>query len=367
MRLPVYRGAQMIAAWAIAAIIGAGYSASAQNPGYPQNPSYPKSPGYPQAPSPQDKQDKKDKGAQPSDGERQAETKVSSAADFNVALQAAGEFVKKYPKSSLRPGITRHLVAKAAANQDSAQQVSMLESALGVMKDPGDAEIINPAILDAYLKAQKYDDAFRVTATMIEKNPNDLVTLTWMAIVGIEQAKAQNAKFVTQSLQYAPKAIELIETDKRPAGLDDSQWAEYKTKWLAQLYQSMGVYSMMTGDNATAKTKLEKSASIVPYDPITYAFLGSVVQGEYVTLAQQVKGMLPGKAQDETLKKALEKMDQMIDLYAKAVGLSDGNPQYQKVRDELSTDLKSYYSYRHGNSPEGLQQLIDKYKRPQQQ
>jgi hypothetical protein len=356
MRLPVYRGALAITACAIVAIIGTGYLASAQNPGYPQGQ------GSAQGSSPQDK---KDKGAQPSDGERQAMTKVTSAADFTAALQAAGEFVKKYPKSSLRPQITRHLVAKTAT-QEGPQQITMLESALGVMKDPGDAEIINPAILEAYLKAQKFDDAFRVAGALIEKNPNDLITLTLMAIVGIDQARAQNAKFVAQSLKYAPKAIELIETDKRPALLDDAQWAEYKTKLLAQLYQALGVYSMMTGDFATAKTKLDKSASINQYDPITYVYLAGVVQEEYAKLAQQVKGMLPGKPQDDTLKKALEKMDQMIDLYARAIGLADGNPQYQKVRDELSADLKSYYSYRHGNSTEGLQQLIDKYKRPQQ-
>ncbi|HEV8488132.1 MAG TPA: hypothetical protein VGV87_31715 [Blastocatellia bacterium] len=363
MRLPVYRGARAIAVCAIVSIMGTCYSASAQNPSYPQTPT----PSYPKGPSPQDKQDKKDKGAQPSDAERQAATKVTSAADFAAALQAAGEFVKKYPKSSLRPEITGHLVAKAAANQDSAQQIKMLESAMSVMKDPGDAEIINPNILDAYLKAQKYDDAFRVSAAIIEKNPNDLVTLTLMAIVGIDQARAQNPKFVPQSLQWAPKAIELIETDKRPALLDDSQWAQYKGKLLAQLYQALGVYSMMTGDFATAKTRLDKSASINQYDPITYVYLAGVVQEEYAKLAQQVKAMLPGKTQDETLKKALEKMDQMIDLYARAIGLADGNPQYQKVRDELSGDLKSYYTYRHGNSAEGLQQLIDKYKRPQQQ
>ena len=210
MRLPVYRGARAIAICGFFAIVGACYSASAQNPSYPQNS------GYSQTPMPQDKQDKKDKGSQPSDGERQAATKVTSAADFNATLQAAGEFVKKYPKSSLRPEITRRLVAKAASNPDTAQQVTMLESALGVMKDSADAEIINPAILDAYLKAQKYDEAFRVTAAIVEKNPNDLVTLTLMAIVGIEQARNQNPKFVAQSLQYGPKAIELIE-DAIPA------------------------------------------------------------------------------------------------------------------------------------------------------
>src|SRR6185503_1438224 len=96
MRSPVYRGAWAIAVCAIVAIMGAGSPASAQNPSYPQSPSYPQ--GAPP-------QDKKDKGAQPSDAERQAATKVTSAADFNAALQAAGEFVKKHPKSSLRPEV----------------------------------------------------------------------------------------------------------------------------------------------------------------------------------------------------------------------------------------------------------------------
>ena len=75
--------------------------------------------------------------------------------------------------------------------------------------------------------------------------------------------------------------------------------------------------------------------------------------------------MLPGKEQDELLKKTLEKLDQIIDHYARAVGLSEGNPPLQKLHDELLTDLKTYYAFRNKNSTDGLQQLIDKYKKPQ--
>ena len=45
--------------------------------------------------------------------------------------------------------------------------------------------------------------------------------------------------------------------------------------------------------------------------------------------------------------------------------LAAGNAHYQKLHDELLVDLKNYYSYRHNSSTEGLQQLIDKYKKPQ--
>ena len=59
----------------------------------------------------------------------------------------------------------------------------------------------------------------------------------------------------------------MIETDKRPAGLEDAQWNEYKTKWLAQLYQSMGVGALMTRNPADAKVKLDKSVAINPSRP----------------------------------------------------------------------------------------------------
>ena len=350
MRVSIYRATRATAGFALAAILGAASFAMAEAPGFSEATG---------------SQDKKPNAAQPSEGERQAAMKIASAADFQAALQAASEFVKKYPKSSLRPEITRRLVAKASSAPDSAQQITMLESVATTFKEPADTEIITPVLLETYLKADKVDDAFRVAATTLEKNPNDVVTLTEMAIVGFEQAKRNNTKFVQQSAQYAAKAVELIEGDKKPATLDDTQWGEYKTKWLAQLYQGQGVVSLMTRNPVEARAKLDKAAALNPTDPVTFMIMGSLVQDEYAALAQQVKGMLPGKAQDEALKKALDKMDQVIDLYARAVGLAEGNANFQKLHDELLADLKSYYSYRHNNSTDGLQQLIDKYKKPQ--
>ena len=306
MRILIYRATRVAAGCALAAMLATGCLAMGRSPGSTQATGG---------------QDKKPAAAQPSEAERQAAMKIASAADFNAALQASAEFVKKYPKSSLRPEITKRLVAKAASTPDAAQQITMLESAMTTLKEPADAEIITPVLLEAYLKAEKVDDAFRVAAQAIEKNPNDVVTLTEMAIVGFEQAKRSNPKYVQQSVQYATKATELIEADKRPAGLDDTQWGDYKTKWLAQLYQGQGVIALISRNAAEARAKLDKSATLNASDPVTFMMIGTLIQDEYTTLAQQVKSMLPGKAQDDALKKALEKMDQIIEYYARAVGL----------------------------------------------
>ena len=48
--------------------------------------------------------------------------------------------------------------------------------------------------------------------------------------------------------------------------------------------------------------------------------------------------------------------------YARAIALSEGNAALAAVRQQYLQDLEAYYKYRHNNSTEGMQQLIDKYK-----
>jgi hypothetical protein len=57
-------------------------------------------------------------------------------------------------------------------------------------------------------------------------------------------------------------------------------------------------------------------------------------------------------------------LDNVIEAYAHAVALAESNPNLQQVRQQYLQDLEAYYKYRHHNSTEGMQQLIDKYKTP---
>ena len=140
-------GARALALCGLACAIGAGCPASAQTPNYSQS-------SQAQAP-------KAAPGAQAPEAERQAAMKIAAAADYTAALAATAEFVKKFPKSTLRPEIARRMAAKAASTPDAATQITNLEGLLATLKEPEEAETINTVLIDSYIKAEKYDDAFR--------------------------------------------------------------------------------------------------------------------------------------------------------------------------------------------------------------
>ena len=305
----------------------------------------------------------KAKQSAPSDGEQKALAKVEAAPDVAAKLVAAAEFTKKFPKSTLRSSVVSHIAQEVNKIQDTAQRIAQLENMLTVFKEPGDAEVINPILIDLYFKEKRPDDGFRVAAAYLAKAPNDVAVLTQAALEGVEQAKKKEAKFAQQSMQFGGKAIELIEAGKKPESFDEARWGEFKNQWLPLLYQQLGLLSMMTGNKAEAKVKLEKAGSLNAKDPFTFVLLGSMVNDDYQQLAQQHKVAAAGPQKDAILKQAHAKMDEVIEFFAHAVGLAEGNPAYKELHDQILQDLQAYYKYRRG-STDGLQQLIDKYKMP---
>jgi len=203
-----------------------------------------------------------------------------------------------------------------------------------------------------------------VGGAWLAKNPDEPAVRTRLALVGISEAQKKNTKYVAQSVEYAKQAIALMEADKKPAATDDAQWQQFKVRWLPQLYQALGLVAHASGNTAEAKPHLDKAVALGISDPITYVLMADMADKEYEEIATKVKAMMPGAEQNAQLKLALDKMDQAIDLYARAVALTDGKPDQQALREQLMQPLTSYYKYRHNGSTDGMQQLIDKYKKP---
>ena len=312
----------------------------------------------------QDKNQAKDKQNATSDAEQKAVAKIEASPDMAGKLAAAGEFIKKYPKSTLRSKVVGYITQEVNKIQDAPQRLTQLENLLTIFKEPADSEIISPILVETYFKENRPDDGFRIASAYLAKNPNDVAVLTQAALEGVEQAKKREAKFAQQSLQYGTKAIEMIEAGKKPESFDDARWAEYRTRWLPVLYQSLGLLSMMTGNKADARVKLDKAVALNAKDPFSYVLLGSILNDEYQQLAEQHKAASPGPLKDSILKQAHSKLDEVIEAFAHAVGLSEGNAGYQQLHDQILQDLQAYYKYRHNGSTDGLQQLIDKYKMP---
>ena len=65
-----------------------------------------------------------------SGGERDAAAKIEKAKGTEARLQAASEFVKKYPKSSLRPQIAQKIADEIAGTQDAQLKISLAQTYL---------------------------------------------------------------------------------------------------------------------------------------------------------------------------------------------------------------------------------------------
>jgi hypothetical protein len=299
-----------------------------------------------------------------SDAELKAAQAVESAADAAAALAAAGEFVKKFPKSELRLEVARIAADKIAKAPDAAQRVALSESFLKTFDAPAEANVINSDLALAYVSAKRLDDAFRVAdaaaVAAFERPVGMLVTLT---MTGAEELQKGNTKYRDQSRQLGLKAVEIFEAGAPPAGTDAAAWAEYKSKWLPQVYHSLAVMSYVSGDKADARARLEKAAALGTTEALTYYLLGRIADEEYQGLAKQHRGAT-GAAQTELHKQALSRMDQAIDAYAHAIALAEGDARYEKLRAGLRPVLEDYYKFRNNNSTDGLQALIDKYKKP---
>lgn len=311
----------------------------------------------------QDKPKQEEQAPKLSDAEAKAATKINEAKDPAAKLQAASEFIKKYPKSAIRARVAENVAGNLANAPEGEQRIKLAESYLATFTGPGESDYVAPFLLDAYINAAREADAMRVGETLLKKNPEDVDTLRRLSIIAGNAAIKGNNAFVAQGQQYGLKAIELMEADKKPAHIDAAKWAEYKATYLPALYRETGVLAMRAGDKTTAKTRMERAIALKSSDPVVYLLLSDFANEEYNTAAQQYQAMPAGAEKSARLKKIEAQLDQVIELYAQTVAITEGKAQYAEASKQIRQDLEGYYKYRHGGSTNGLQELIDKHKK----
>ena len=301
--------------------------------------------------------------AKPKEGETKAVAGINAAADAAAKLTAAEAFVKKYPKSSLRPEVANVVASEISRVTDPAQKISLGERFLKTFTGDAESERMRAIVIDEYVRAKRGDDAFALGATALAKQPEDVGVLALLAMVGADEVRQQNPKHGTLSMQYGVKAIELIEANKKPANMDEENW-KYQKSLLPTLYRDTGMLALASGNPADARPRLEKAIQLAPNEPAAYVFLGGLIDDEYRAAAEAYQGVKEeGPAKQAALKKATDLMDRVIDLYAHALGAASGRAEYKPMYDQVLESLTPYYRYRY-KSTTGLQALIDKYKAP---
>src|SRR5262249_50840191 len=161
----------------------------------------------------------------------------------------------------------------------------------------------------------------------------------------IAQKQPSNTAVAQRATQSAAKAVESMEADKKPEKMDATYWNNFRNGWLPRLYQARGMVLFATGDKVAAKENLEKSMGIDPYDVNTLLMLNNILNDEYTALAEQYKV----EKKSALLDQALAKMDEIVDLLARAVAVMEGDAKFQSLQPQAMDQLKSYYAFRHNN------------------
>jgi TPR repeat protein len=214
--------------------------------------------------------------------------------------------------------------------------------------------------VDEYLKTGKPESAFELGDAWLEGHPDDVQLLTVLAFAAITEARRNAAQYARLAEGYGERAIRLIENDARPAAVGDAEWATYRGQYLPQLYLQLGSLATKAGNPEKGLERLERATQLTPQDPYAWYLLGQTRFAQYEKLNADSK-KLQGDARSEATAKAFLKLDQVIDAYAHAVGLSAGKDELKGLHDPLLQDLTSIYDFRNG-SRAGLDELIAKYR-----
>lgn len=294
--------------------------------------------------------------------EAKAVKKIEEAKTLDEKIKLMSEFIKKYPQSPARNQAAEYLAEQIAQTNNDAQIVTGGETYLTIFTEPAEADFILPNLVYSHIALKRPKDAFAAAEKYLARHPEEVTIRLQLAIEGSNLLRTGTKDFAQISRNYASRAVELIEADKKPANLDDAKWKEYQTKWLPQLYQAIGVIDFMSGDKAKARASLEKATRLDSSDVNNWILLATMTDDEYQELAKKFNVTSPGAERDAVLKQANEKMDQVIEMFARIVALTDGKPESKALNEQVRQNLEQYYKYRQ-KGLDGLNELINKYKK----
>jgi len=196
-------------------------------------------------------------------------------------------------------------------------------------------------------------------------DPNDIdyLYLLSVAIYSYEILQ-KNFEHATQLVDFNQRIVSLLDSGKVPnAFAKDTTFN--KNTLIASLNQQIGVVALKNGDNDKAISVFQKASSLNPKDPYNYLQIGvltysskyKVAAEKYQAFSAEDRGAAEPKPE---VKAALDEVNKQTDIvienWAHYVAL-EANPDAQ-----VKSGLTELYKFRHPDTPDGLQKLIDQYK-----
>ncbi len=244
-----------------------------------------------------------------------------------------------------------------ACSAEDTQITQYLKKWVGAY-DKENRKVLLPQLL---YKEKKYPEAFTLGKEILTDEPENLTVLIDLGYGGYLAATAKNNSFKADAINYAKKALQLIDSGKTV-----DNWYPFgnKNEALAYLNYSIGALTLPQ-DPSSALSYLIKAAqfeSDLKKLPFFYAYIaGAYENGPYAKLSEAYK-QYANKDETPESKLALaninQVVDRMIDAYARAVATAGSDPKFQAAKPEWVESLAQWYKYRHDKSDAGMNELV---------
>jgi tetratricopeptide (TPR) repeat protein len=204
----------------------------------------------------------------------------------------------------------------------------------------------------------------------LAEDPNSLDYLYLLAY-SIRQyelgANPRSYAHAPEAADYSNRAIKFIEEGKVP-GVAPKPFNKNST--LNFLYQNLALIELNKKNNDKALEYYAKAASLDGTDPLNFLQCGVLHQTKYQAALVKYQGMPeadrtaaePKPEVKAALDDVNKEADSVIDCWARFMAVSANNAAYASTRTQVGNALNDLYKYRHPDSPDGLQKLIDQYK-----
>jgi hypothetical protein len=221
---------------------------------------------------------------------------------------------------------------------------------------------IRAKLLQDAVQAKNIPEIIRLGKEAVAANPDSLDFPLFLAT----QMRTLDTNFqnTAETTEFTQNAIRLIEAGKTPTKADGYD----KNKTLAYLHDSLAA---IDENKKSPEKALEQYHTAAMLDPSTARYFfncGRLHQDRYVAAAQKYQGF-PQEARTAAepsaeVKAALDEVnkeaDGVINCWARFLALK--SDYSEDTKKKVMTALTDLYKYRHNDSTDGLQKLIDDNK-----
>ncbi|MBI4469629.1 MAG: hypothetical protein HY650_09950 [Acidobacteria bacterium] len=246
-----------------------------------------------------------------------------------------------------------------------AEKIKLAEQFLATYPNSKLGQNASKSLVTFYVQNNDLDKGFSHGMTHLTKYPGELLVALILADTASRQAKTGKHTYDEQGLKCAELVIASIEKGETIPGLPADQWNTQKNQFLGSMHQAAGLFLKSKGDSAAAAEHLLKAGALDASDPVTFYLLAdALVNGAYAQVRKRYDD-LPDKTTDEA-KALLAEADQIVDriiaAYAQTIAIGGTDQTFQGLVAATRPNLEKFYKYRHNDSLDGLQELIEKYK-----